>query len=371
MAKVDQQTLARLLKLSRTTVSRCFTNHPKINPQTRSRVFRLAAELGYEYTAPRNVKASQRTVRNTISVLVGAAASERKRVDDTAGEIINGISEKAAAEKLRIEIHYVEPSRFLPGPRPRKIVPRARSSTWRGIILIYPFNPKAVRNLMTKFPTVSVLDNYEEVELDSINPDEDRGIGAMVRHLKDLGHRRIGFLTWKYSIETPWVERRLGAYVGNLYRLGLEFDPNLVLNARNEEQISLEDLAEKVAHYVKLGVTAWVCAADHQAYHLIDELKKLGVSVPGDCSVTGFDGIKPPPGTPQVTTVRIPFKDMGMSSVLSLQRRISEPNSARRHIQVSGKKIAGATSATRVPMRRLTTEGTEDSERGKAPKGAN
>ena len=345
MAKVDQQTLAKMLNLSRTTVSRCFTNHPKINPQTRARVFQLAAELGYVYSAPRNVKASKRSSRDTISVLIGAPASEKEQVENTAGEIINGISEKAAAEKLRIEIHYVEPSRFLPGPRPRKIVAGGRSSTWRGIILIYPFNPRAVLNLMTKFPTVSVLDNYDEVELDSINPDQDRGIGAMVRHLADLGHRRIGFLTWKYSIETPWVERRLGAYVGNLYRLGLEFDPDLVLNGRPEEQISLEGLAERVARFVQRGVTAWVCAADHQAYHLINELKKLGVSVPRDCSVTGFDGIKPPRGHSQVTTVRIPFKDIGISSVVSLQRRITDPTSARRHIQVSGKNIAGKTSA--------------------------
>lgn len=334
-----------MLNLSRTTVSRCFTNHPKINPQTRARVFQLAAELGYVYSAPRNVKATKRSSRDTISVLIGAPASERKQVDDTAGEIINGISEKAAAEKLRIEIHYVEPSRFLPGPRARKIVAGGRSSTWRGIILIYPFNPRAVLNLMTKFPTVSVLDNYDEVELDSINPDQDRGIGEMVRHLADLGHRRIGFLTWKYSIETPWVERRLGAFVGNLHRLGLEFDPDLVLNVRHDEQISLEGLAERVAQFVQRGVTAWVCAADHQAYHLINELKKLGVEVPRDCSVTGFDGIKPPRGLPQVTTVQIPFKDIGISSVVSLQRRFSEPNSARRHIQVSGKKITGATSA--------------------------
>ena len=344
MPKINQKTLADRLKLSRTTVSRCFTNHPKVNPQTRARVFRLAADLGYVYSAPRNVRAAQGTVRDTICVLVGATA-DRNQVDDPADEVINGISEKAAAEKLRIEIHYVEPSRFLPGPRPRAIVPGARSSTWRGIVLIYPLNPVAVQNLMTKFPTVSVLDNYDEVELDSVNPDEERGIGAMVRHLEGLGHRRIGFLTWKYSIDTPWVGRRLGGYVETLYRLGLPFDPDLVLNMGRDEQISLESLADQVAQFVGKGVTAWVCAADHQAYHLITQLKKRGVLVPRHCSITGFDGIKPPPGSPQVTTVRIPFKDMGISSVVSLQRRILQPTSPRRHTQVSGKTIPGATSA--------------------------
>jgi LacI family transcriptional regulator len=49
MEKVNQQTLADRLGLSRATVSRCFTNHRAINPSTRARVFDLAAELGYRY----------------------------------------------------------------------------------------------------------------------------------------------------------------------------------------------------------------------------------------------------------------------------------------------------------------------------------
>ena len=180
MAKVDQQTIAEKLELSRTTVSRCFTNHPKINPQTRAKVFQLAAKLGYSYSAPRNTQGSKKSTRDTLAVLVGVPESAKKEVD-TAAEVINGISEKAAAEKLKIEVHYVDASEFLPGPRPRKIVPNGKSSTWKGIILVYPFHQEAVSNLMTKYPTVSVLDNYDELELDSVNPDQTRGIGAMVR----------------------------------------------------------------------------------------------------------------------------------------------------------------------------------------------
>ena len=345
MAKVDQQTIAEKLKLSRTTVSRCFTNHPKINPQTRAKVFQLAAKLGYSYTAPRNTQSSRKTARDTLAVLVGVPESAKKEVD-TASEIINGISEKAAAEKLKIEVHYVDASEFLPGPRPRKIVANGKSSTWKGIVLVYPFHPEAVSNLMTKFPTVSVLDNYDELELDSVNPEQTRGIGAMVRRLYGFGHKKIGFLSWKYAIDAPWVERRLGAYVENLYRLGMEFNPDWVLNVRQNEQVSLEDLGANVAKLVKKGVTGWVCAADHQAYHLVNELKEHKVSVPEDCSVTGFDGVRPPRGLPQLTTVKVAFKDMGVSSVVSLLRTVSNPTSARRHIQISGTIIPGKTTAS-------------------------
>tara|TARA_B110000483_G_C17680091_1_gene345254 strand:+ start:129 stop:326 length:198 start_codon:yes stop_codon:yes gene_type:complete len=51
--EVNQQLIADKLGISRTTVSRCFTNHAGINPDTRAAVFSLASELGYNYLEPR------------------------------------------------------------------------------------------------------------------------------------------------------------------------------------------------------------------------------------------------------------------------------------------------------------------------------
>ena len=51
--EVKQQLIADKLGISRTTVSRCFTNHAGINPDTRAAVFSLASELGYNYLEPR------------------------------------------------------------------------------------------------------------------------------------------------------------------------------------------------------------------------------------------------------------------------------------------------------------------------------
>lgn len=342
--KTNQQLIADQLRLSRTTVSRCFTNHPKINPETRSAVFQLAAKLGYDYRAPRNVVARRSSARNTIAVLIGVPESNRQAVD-TISELVTGISERAAAGQHEIQLHYIDPVLFRLAPRARKILPGVDHSDWMGAILLYPFHEETVTNLMSKFPTVSLLDDYDTAEIDCINPDEDRGISRMVQHLHDLGHRRIGFMSWKYPVATPWVGRRLGAYVENLYRLGLTFDPDLVLNVRRQDQIPLEELSRQVAGLTRNGVTGWVCAADHQAYRLLADLKTLGVRVPGDCSVTGFDGVKPPRGLPQLTTMRTPFRDMGFSAVVSLLRRVDNPSTPRRHIMVSGRVVVGKTTA--------------------------
>ncbi len=346
MEKLNQKLIADRLQLSRTTVSRCFTNHPKINPETRAKVFRLAAEMGYSYSAQRtgnNVKLGD---RKKLAVIVGISEEARSKNDTaTAEELLVGISEKAAFEKLELEVFYVDPQTFQPQSRARQIIKGVSCLDWKGAILIYPLKEEAVSNIMAKFPTVSVLEDYDNCEVDCINLDQIRGISRLMQRLVDLGHKRIGFLSWKYPVHTPWVERRLGAYVENLYRLGLELDPDIILNLRRDEQIPLDELANLVAKHTQSGVTAWVCAADHQAYHLIRDLKERGIRVPEDCSITGFDGLKPPKGMPQVTTIRVPFKDMGISAVSSLLRKINHPNTNRRNIQVSGEMIVGETSA--------------------------
>ena len=93
------------------------------------------------------------------------------------------------------------------------------------------------------------------------------------------------------------------------------------------------------------GVTGIICAADHQAYPLVSALRASGIRVPEEVSVTGFDGVEPPDGEPQLTTVRMPFRDIGISSVVSLLRRVSHPAAPRRHILVCGRSIFGATTA--------------------------
>lgn len=346
MPKLNQKFIADELELSRTTVSRCFTNHPKINPETRAKVFRLAAEMGYSYSAQRGGNNSKLSHRKKLAVIIGISDEQRTKNDTkTAEALLTGLSEKASIEKLEVEVFYVDPTTFHPQPRARQIVKGVSCLDWKGTVIIYPLKEEAVANIMAKFPTVSVLEDYDDCEVDCIHPDQIRGVSRMMKHLVKLGHKRIGFLSWKYAVHTPWVERRLGAYVENLYRFGLDLDPRIILNLRPEEQLPLEELDEKAARLTReKGVTAWVCAADHQAYHLIESFQKLGLSIPRDCSITGFDGLTPPEGLPALTSIRIPFRDIGISAISCLIRKIDHPNTSRRNIQVSGEFVVGETT---------------------------
>src|SRR6187431_902001 len=60
MIEVNQQLIAERLRISRATVSRCFTNHPGINPVTRARVFQMAAEIGYAHLEKRTTNTKKK-----------------------------------------------------------------------------------------------------------------------------------------------------------------------------------------------------------------------------------------------------------------------------------------------------------------------
>ncbi|MCG8528602.1 MAG: LacI family transcriptional regulator [Opitutales bacterium] len=342
--KPNQQLIADRLNLSRTTVSRCFTHHPKINPETRAAVFQLAKELGYDYSQPRNVEGTNSELAERIEVLIGIP-EDRKDMAPSAQKVFEGISEKAAAEKLQVDLHYVDPSQYAPSARARKLLPDVRFRDVKGVVLIYAFDEQTVQNLMGRLPVVSVFEDYDSTNVDCINPDQIRGISYMIEHLVGLGHREIGFLSWKYHVPAPWAERRLGAFVENLYRFNIPFEPKNVINMRRDEQVEPEQMVDMVAQRVEAGVRAWVCAADHQAYYLMTELEKRGIRVPQDVSITGFDGEKPPKGCKQMTTFEVPFRSMGISSVLSIQRRFAHPTDPRRQVLVDGVFKLGETTA--------------------------
>lgn len=343
--KINQDEIARRLGISRTTVSRSFSNHPAINPETRARVLAAAEELGYRYSVPRSGRIRERLRANTIGVLIGTPRSDHEMAH-TFQPVLKGISERAATDRVSLDVSYVDPTRLDVKSRRSVILQRIRSGHWSGMILIYPFPDESIRTLAGIRSAVSIVEDYPDCGVDCIDTDQANGIFSLIRHLRTLGHEKIGYLTWRYQVDAPWAYRRFGAYVESLQRLDLGYDPKWVINVQRDRPVDVPNLAEMVVDRIRHdGVRAWVCAADHQAYTLIHDLEKHGIRVPEDCSVTGFDGIEVPVGRPPLTTVRVPYEEMGISAVIRLLGRIQDTSAPRRHNLVAGRTIIGQTTA--------------------------
>ena len=347
MTNINQQYIADQLGISRTTVSRCFTNHLGINPKTRAKVFDLASQLGYQHMEMRAPTKVRRVGRKSVSVLICTDVEEYFRPDyqSPGVELHAGISEYAQIHNLRMNLHYVSPKdQDLEAPSYRKV-----ETLWNrgadGIILIYPFPKKVVDDLHLKFPMVSLVERYGQTNVNCVDADHYKGISMLVNLLVERGHRRIGFCTRGYEVEAQWSLRRFGAYTEEMFRLGLPFSERDMVNVRPQHRLSCEETSEYVYRRIQAGVTAWVCAADHQAYDLIADLKKHGLRVPKDVSVTGFDGIEKPAKAPLLTTAIIPYREIGLSGTKLLNSLMSKRFGSAQHILIATQLREGETVA--------------------------
>jgi LacI family transcriptional regulator len=346
MDRINQELIAQKLGVSRATVSRSLSNHPSVKPETRAEVLELAESLGYQ-TSPGRALARRRDGKpTTIGVLIGVPAADAAMA--TFPYVLKGIREHAEHDQITIDVAYEAPETFSTDAHRRSILRKIRSADWRGAILIYPFPPATVGELAEKISIVSVLEDYPELGLDSIDVDNASGTSNLVQLLASRGHRRIGFVAWRYPVVGHWTQQRFGGYAEAIFRHGLQFNQDWVLNVHKNSRpfLTWPELAAEAARLVKQeGVTAFVCAADHQAYHLHQYLRDLGLRVPEDCSITGFDGIEPPLGHPQVTSLKVGHADIGSSALVRLTSRMLDPRAPRRKILVEAQLIEGETLA--------------------------
>lgn len=344
---INQQVIADRLGISRATVSRCFTGHAGISPVTRAKVFQVAAEIGYTHMETRAPKGKKPVEQKVFSVLICTDKEEYLRGDyESPGEqILTGVTEFALNHDILVDVNLIPPTAQDLNDASFQSVERLRERKNVGMLLIYPFAEAIVDELALKFPIVSLVDQSEHISMDCVDVDHYMGIASAVDYLHAMGHRRIGFYTREYAVEASWSFRRYSAFIERMARLRLEVDCKDLIGMFPNDQVDLEESIELAAQRTRDGVTAWVCAADHQGYDLVAGLEKRGLSVPKDVSVTGFDGITKNESQPQLTTVKIPFREIGATGVERLASRLKNRSRGKRHVYISGKLLEGETVA--------------------------
>lgn len=149
---------------------------------------------------------------------------------------------------------------------------------------------------------------------------------TVVQHLLDLGHRRIAHITNSEPASSV-VERREG-YRRALASRGIPFDPQLILTTKFMEHGSIQQTAAGIAEQIRTmpnRPTALFAVNDYTAQFLIAALRAIGLRVPEDISVAGFDDEERlKAGEPFLTTVRQPFQTMGAEAAGLLLQRIAE-----------------------------------------------
>ena len=346
--KVNQQKIANELGLSRTTVSRCFTNHSGINPDTRASVFAMATRLGYTYLEPRSKDKNTSVNSKTMAVLICSDPSHDITKDNQSPgmQLLPGISEYALINKLRLDMKIINPAQTIFEPTYFEELSKEQKTQWDGVLLIYPFPSAIISGLMHKYPCVSLVEQFGAPDLDCIDVDHHRGVSHLMQKLIDQGHKRIGFFSRRYAVEAPWVYRRYSAYVEKLARAGLPYHKEDVLNLYDADSYNLEESYKKALKQTEDGVTAWICPADHIAYDFIAVFQNFGLVAGKDYSITGFDGIPKQGSQTKLTTVQIPHRQIGYQAARRLDELLNNRFGTTQHVHLNGTVVAGNTDNT-------------------------
>ncbi|MFH1073994.1 MAG: GntR family transcriptional regulator [Candidatus Firestonebacteria bacterium] len=185
-------------------------------------------------------------------------------------------------------------------------------------------------------PFVAV-DYYSEHGYDFVTSDNVNGAKEATRYLIDLGHEKIGYVTWLRSYIEDWPNSaaRMSGYSQALEERGLRVNPQFVRKVSGE-------LSHKfiVDDFIKNGVTGIVCFTDSIALLLIKKIKERALNVPEDMSVIGFGDCKEGRDDKiRLTTVKMDIDDMAQKAVDMLVSKIEGNHMGRNKIVLPTKLI--------------------------------
>jgi DNA-binding LacI/PurR family transcriptional regulator len=177
----------------------------------------------------------------------------------------------------------------------------------------------------------------------AVTPDNRQGVSAALDHLIQLGHRRIGLIAAPQTTVTG--QERLLAARAALRRHHLAHDDALVEVADSFSEVS----GYRAARRLLLDgepLTAIFCANDLIALGAIRVAREIGLTVPDDLSVVGFNDIPQSElFDPPLTTVHVPQEEMGVLAAALLIDQLEGRHIARRHVVLEAELVVRGSSA--------------------------
>ena len=315
MKKINMERIAELAGVSTATVSRTINSPHLVKLETRAHILQIMEQNDYVYDALA-ADFSRKTTR-VLGLIVPTIDSS------IFSRFALGIQEAAAGQGYSVVISHTNYHQETES----KLIDLFFQRRMAGIILVGLItNPKQLidKSKKMRIPIVITWQIQPDLDMNVVGFDNYKAARSVTQYLISLHHRRIGLIIKDFA-HIPRVKNRFDAYRSTLMEHDLEFDPSLVA----ERNISLVDGKEAMLHLLSgpNPPTAVFAASDVFAMGALAAAREMGLSVPGDVSVVGFDDIEFSSYTvPSLTTVRVPAYEMGKKGAEVLIKNIQNPN---------------------------------------------
>lgn len=328
--------IARISGYAVSTVSRALNDHPDINPETKKRICRIVEE--YNYSPNRNARLlKQSSGKNVLLIVKGNA-------NLFFTPILEQIQSSAGKKGLSVTVSYISEN----DNEITEAVRICEEMKPMGIIFIGG-NVCIFQRDFSKLSAPCVLctayaGKLGFANLSSVSVDDFQGGKAAATKLCKLGHRRIGILSGDNKSEGPFRERFSGI-CNALSEYGIDEAERFTEICEFSFRSAYEKAYKLISEHSDL--TAVIAMSDIIAIGAVRAFSDMGLKIPDDISVIGFDGLELAKFyTPRITTFYQPVDKLADISVKKLVEMI-ENNDEASHILLEAEYVSGETTKKR------------------------
>ena len=329
--KVTTKMIAERIGMSQSTVSMILSGRKNVSfsDETRDKVLRAAAELGYEKQS-KSEKALTKELSNTIMVICPTFANNYYAV------VIHSITERAREYGYSV---FIAPT-LRDSEAESYYLDLFAGMNLSGVIYLYPPSMLYQANaLSSKIPVISIGEKSNESRFDAIELDRIKPGFLIGSHLISLGHEKVTYITSPMHHHEVGRSDRLEGIQNAFISSGLPASNVTLMDADTElykeyspDNAEFQNGYDQTMRLLDLGTdsTALVGNNDMTAFGIMSALNDRGYKIPRDFSVCGFDNI-PLSGMPQIslTTIEHASDLKGQEAVDLIHRKISMKKSEK------------------------------------------
>ncbi|MDR6881966.1 LacI family DNA-binding transcriptional regulator [Bacillus sp. 3255] len=341
---MKMEDIARLAGVSKSAVSLALSGKSGISTETRERVLEIARESGY---SPKPRAAAADTALKSLSFLVftnSGIVLESYYQQPFFRELIHFIEDRCRSKGYSLLFSSVDREHL-----EREVRLLAEDRQTDGIILLgNNLTPEEIGDLSHRLgPHLVVLDNcFDKLPVHFVAINNFMGAYQAGTHLWENGHREIGYIASNVRIQN-FEERKTG-FLEALQERGLDINPVHTFAVAPTMLSSQEDLKGQLQAYMAENrplPTAFFCECDYIAISALKTLNDLGIRVPEQVSVVGFDNISESRiVSPELTTVHVEKQRMAQLAVDLLIESIEQGVEATSKVRVDTRLVVRQSS---------------------------
>lgn len=317
--------------ISISTISRVLNAPDKVNAETRKKVVAAIDALGFIPKADARARALSKTNRVGVLTPFFTAPSFVQR--------LRGIASVLAVSNYELVIFSVDSSDRLEG----YLSSIPFTGNLDGLIVVsLPIHEKAAQRLIEHgIQTVLIESNHPG--LNCIEIDDFHGGQMAATHLIQKGHRRVAFVGDKEShdYELHPAGMRLKGFLQAMQNAGISVSQEYIRLFENTQECAMQAARELLS--LPIPPTAIFAAADVQALSVLKVAREMGVKVPEQLAVIGFDDIDFAEYA-DLTTIRQHLDESGRLAVEILLAHVANPTRPPQHVHIPLTLIERATA---------------------------